>query len=121
MVNTEGGTDDEEFRVAAVVDRVNTTLEVWMGTTIACAQCHNHKFDPFTQKEYYQLFAFFNGTADRGRSNEPDLPLPTPEQAARIEKLQRRGCRWQQASADGRRPCSAARRAARLQAARWPG
>ena len=60
MVNTEGGTDDEEFRIAAIVDRVNTTMTVWMGTTSACTQCHNHKFDPFKQKEFYQLFAFFN-------------------------------------------------------------
>jgi mono/diheme cytochrome c family protein len=88
MVNTEGGTDDEEFRVAAVVDRVNTTMEVWMGTTIHCAQCHNHKYDPFTQAEFYRLFAFFNSTEDRGRSNEPILPLPTPEQAARQRQLQ---------------------------------
>jgi hypothetical protein len=88
MVNTEGGTDDEEFRVAALVDRVNTTMEVWMGTTMACAQCHNHKYDPFRQKEYYQLFAFFNGTADRGRSNDPVLPVPTPAQLALKKKLQ---------------------------------
>jgi hypothetical protein len=76
MVNTEGGTDDEEFRVAAVVDRVNTTMSVWMGTTINCCQCHNHKFDPFTQKDFYRLFAFFNTTADQGRSNAPELPVP---------------------------------------------
>jgi hypothetical protein len=87
MVNTEGGTDDEEFRVAAVVDRVNTTMEVWMGTTMGCVQCHNHKFDPFRQKEYYQLFAFFNSTADRGGSNDPIIPVPTPEQLARQKRL----------------------------------
>jgi mono/diheme cytochrome c family protein len=90
MVNTEGGTDDEEFRVAAVVDRVNTTFAVWMGTTIGCAQCHNHKYDPFTQKEYYQLFAFFNQTLDKGRSNEPELELPTPQQQARRRELQKK-------------------------------
>lgn len=73
LVNTEGGTDDEEFRVAAVVDRVNTTMTVWMGLTFGCAQCHNHKYDPFTTREYYQMFAFFNNTADRGRSNDPQL------------------------------------------------
>lgn len=89
MVNTEGGTDDEEFRVAAVVDRVNTTMEVWMGTTFGCAQCHNHKFDPFTQKEYYQLFAFFNNTADGGRSNEPQLRVSAAGQAARADRLAR--------------------------------
>ena len=74
MANTEGGIDDEEFRVAAVVDRVNTTMQVWMGTTIACAQCHDHKYDPYSQKEYFRLFAFFNNTADRGGSTAPRSP-----------------------------------------------
>jgi len=87
MVNTEGGTDDEEFRVAAVVDRVNTTMAVWMGTTIACCQCHNHKFDPFSQKDFYQLYAFFNSSEDRGRSNAPEIALPTPAQVAQIDRL----------------------------------
>jgi hypothetical protein len=76
LVNTEGGTQDEEFRVAAVVDRVNTTMTIWMGTTMACAQCHNHKYDPFSQKEYYQLYAFFNSTKDKGRSNAPEVAVP---------------------------------------------
>jgi hypothetical protein len=84
MVNTEGGTDDEEFRVAAVVDRVNTTMEVWMGTTMACAQCHNHKYDPFSIKDYYSLYAIFNNTTDPGRANTPTLELMTPQ-----EKLKR--------------------------------
>ncbi len=61
--NVENGTDQEENRVNQVVDRVNTTATVWLGTTLGCAQCHNHKYDPFTQKEYYQFFAFFNNTA----------------------------------------------------------
>ena len=95
MVNTEGGTDDEEFRVAAVIDRVNTTMTVWMGTTMACAQCHNHKYDPFSQKEYYQLFAFFNNTADQGRSNEPALELATPGEIARRKALRQETARWQ--------------------------
>ena len=55
MTNSEGGTQDEEFRNAAIVDRVNTTMAVWMGTTMACAQCHNHKFDPITQTEYFPV------------------------------------------------------------------
>ena len=87
MVNTEGGIDDEEFRVAAVVDRVNTTMQVWMGTTFACAQCHDHKYDPFAQKEYFQLFAFFNNTADGGGSTAPESPLPTPEQVAKQAEI----------------------------------
>src|SRR5262249_46216722 len=84
MVNTEGGTDDEEFRVAAIVDRVNTTMEVWMGTTFGCAQCHNHKYDPFSTKDYYSLFAIYNNTEDPGRANGPALELATPQ-----EKLKR--------------------------------
>ena len=68
MTNNEGGTQDEEFRNAAVVDRVNTTMAVWMGTTIACAQCHNHKYDPISQREYFQLFAILNNTQDADRT-----------------------------------------------------
>jgi hypothetical protein len=60
-----------------------------MGTTMACAQCHNHKYDPFSQKEYYQLFAFFNNTADPGRSVQPVLQLFTPEQQTRLAQLRR--------------------------------
>src|SRR5688500_14221937 len=73
MNNDEGGTDDEEFRVAAVVDRVNTTWEVWMGVTIGCAQCHDHKYDPLSQREYYQLYAVFNQTEDSDRRDETPL------------------------------------------------
>ena len=88
MTNTEGGTDDEEFRHEAVVDRVNTTFSVWMGTTIGCAQCHNHKYDPFTTKDYYQLYAFFNNTADNDQPDErPTLKLPTPGQEQRLGEL----------------------------------
>ncbi|MCE9534221.1 MAG: PSD1 and planctomycete cytochrome C domain-containing protein [Planctomycetes bacterium] len=83
MVNTEGGTDDEEFRVAAVIDRVNTTMAVWMGTTITCCQCHNHKYDPFTQREFYRLYAFYNHSADKGRSNDPEIPVPSSEEEDR--------------------------------------
>ncbi|MDB4805085.1 DUF1549 and DUF1553 domain-containing protein [bacterium] len=60
----EAGTDLEQFRVESVVDRVNTTMTVWMGTTMGCAQCHDHKYDPFTQREYFQLYAFFNSSAE---------------------------------------------------------
>jgi cytochrome c553 len=81
--NNEGGTNDEEFRSAAVVDRVNTTLAVWMGTTIACAQCHDHKYDPISQADYFRLYAFFNNTADADRGDEsPTLPLYTADQKA---------------------------------------
>lgn len=69
MTNTEGGTDDEEFRDAAVKDRVAVTGQVWMGLTWGCAQCHSHKYDPLTHKEFYQLYGFFNQTED---SDKPD-------------------------------------------------
>lgn len=88
MTNTEGGTDREEFRVAAVKDRINTTMQVWMGLTMGCAQCHSHKFDPITQKEYYQFYAIFNQTEDNDQPNEsPTLPAPTPEQNDQNKKI----------------------------------
>lgn len=87
MTNTEGGTDDEEFRVAAVKDRIATTMQVWMGLTLGCANCHNHKYDPISNKEYYQFFAFFNQTTDADRPDEqPVISAPTPE----IEEQNRR-------------------------------
>jgi mono/diheme cytochrome c family protein len=61
LTNTEGGTDQEEFRVAACMDRTDTVGSVWLGLTVGCAKCHTHKYDPITHTEYYQLFAFFNG------------------------------------------------------------
>jgi hypothetical protein len=73
MTNDEGGTDSEEFRTAAVLDRVNTTWEVLMGTTFACVQCHSHPYDPFKHDEYYKFMAFFNNTRDNDTSG--DYPL----------------------------------------------
>lgn len=73
MTNDEGGTDNEEFRTAAVIDRVNTTWESFMGTTFACVQCHSHPYDPFTHEEYYQFAAFFNNTRDE--DTNADYPL----------------------------------------------
>lgn len=70
MNNTEGGTDDEEFRVAAVKDRVAATGQAWMGMTWGCAQCHSHKYDPLSQQEYYSLYAFFNQTADADQNDD---------------------------------------------------
>ena len=91
MTNTEGGTDDEEYRVAAVKDRANVTAQVWMGLTMGCAQCHTHKFDPITQREYYQFFAFFNQTEDNDEPDEkPTLPLPTREQRQSMDRLKDR-------------------------------
>lgn len=88
MTNVEGGTDDEEFRLAAVKDRVNVTMQTWMGLTMGCAQCHTHKFDPITQKEYYQFLAFFNQTEDNDQPDEgPTMSVPSKEERARMDKL----------------------------------
>ncbi len=73
LTNNEGGTNDEEYRNVAIVDRTNTTFAVWMGTTIACAQCHNHKYDPITQHEYFQVFAILNNTEDHDQRDEQPL------------------------------------------------
>jgi hypothetical protein len=87
--NFEGGIDFEQYRVEAVVDRVATTGAAWMGLTVACARCHDHKFDPISQKEFYQLFAYFNNVdevaseAERYDFNRPFLQVPTAEEIAR--------------------------------------
>jgi hypothetical protein len=97
--NVEAGTDPEETRVNQVLDRVNTVGMVWLGSTLECAQCHDHKYDPITQRDYYGLFAFFNNTSlEADRSNPkvpgsiqfkgPTLALTDPEAEARREKLQ---------------------------------
>jgi mono/diheme cytochrome c family protein len=91
MTNTEGGTDDEEYRIEAVKDRANTTGQVWMGLTVGCAECHSHKFDPISHSDYYRFFAFFNQTEDNDQPDErPTLPLPNAEQSAEMNRLQAR-------------------------------
>lgn len=88
MTNTEGGTDDEEFRVLAVKDRVNTTMQVWTGLTFACAECHSHKYDPISHVDYYRLFDVFNHTADTDRNDDaPRMDTPTREQRVEWERL----------------------------------
>ncbi|MBL8816159.1 MAG: DUF1549 domain-containing protein [Planctomyces sp.] len=96
LTNTEGGTDQEEFRVAACFDRTETTSSIWLGLTVGCARCHTHKYDPITQREYYQLFAFFNN----GDEQNTVVPGSTAEAAAyerartvydsRVEELRNR-------------------------------
>jgi hypothetical protein len=89
MTNTEGGTDDEEFRVAAVKDRADTTMQVWMGITLGCAKCHNHKYDPISNREYYQFYALFNQTADSDRPDEsPTLPTPSVEYEVKLQQVE---------------------------------
>ena len=92
--NAEGGIIDEEFRVEYVVDRLETTSTVWLGLTVGCARCHDHKFDPISQKEYYQLFAYFNNVPEKGfvynfANEEPLIKAPTPEQQATLKQLGR--------------------------------
>ncbi len=89
MTQNEGGTSDEEFRNAAVIDRTNTTMAVWMGTSMACAQCHSHKYDPITNKEYFQFYAFLNQSADSDKKDErPTYSFYTEEQKRARQKWQ---------------------------------
>jgi Protein of unknown function (DUF1553)/Protein of unknown function (DUF1549)/Planctomycete cytochrome C/Concanavalin A-like lectin/glucanases superfamily len=91
--NAEGGIIPEEYAVEYVVDRVETTSTVWLGVTLGCARCHDHKFDPFKQKEFYSLYAFFNSVPENGRAvkfgNSPPFILaPTRTQLQEIYQLQ---------------------------------
>ena len=84
QINQEGGIDREQFRIDSVFDRVATTGTVWMGLTIGCAQCHDHKFDPISQVEYYQLFAFFNNQDELNLEVHADLAsLPARRELAK--------------------------------------
>ena len=99
QLNQEGGIDVEEYRFETLVDRVATTSTVWLGSTLQCAQCHNHKFDPFPQQDYYRFMAFFDNGEYKVHGEgeevvdrwivEPELELATPEQARRREALRR--------------------------------
>jgi mono/diheme cytochrome c family protein len=83
-INQEGGIDLEQFRVESIVDRVNTSGTVFLGLTVGCAQCHDHKYDPIRQRDYYQLFAFFNNV------DEPELEITTPAEQARRREIQQK-------------------------------
>jgi hypothetical protein len=90
--NGEGGIIPEEYAVEYVVDRIETTATVFLGLTMGCARCHDHKYDPVSQKEFYQVYAYFNNIADRGRYNKfgntpPVIKAPTPDQEARLAEL----------------------------------
>jgi mono/diheme cytochrome c family protein len=93
MANDETGIIDEEFRTESVADRVHTTMAVWQGLTAGCAQCHDHKFDPLSQREFYQLFAFFNNGPEKGLINTenpaPRIEVPSPEQTRRLAEAAR--------------------------------
>lgn len=91
--NAEGGIVPEEYAVEYVVDRVDTTMAVWQGLTVGCARCHDHKFDPISAKEYYQLFAYFNNVPEKGRAikfgnSPPMMDAPTREQREQLHKFE---------------------------------
>jgi len=81
QINQEGGIDKEQFRIESIIDRVSTTGTAFLGLTVSCAQCHDHKFDPVTQREFFGLYAFFNN------ADEPDLPLAPPDKVARAKRI----------------------------------
>lgn len=82
QINQEGGIDKEQFRIDSIFDRVATTGTAFLGLTIGCAQCHDHKFDPIKQKEYYRLFAFLNN------ADEPEIPVATPLAVANADRVE---------------------------------
>ena len=95
IINNEAGATPQEYFVENVVDRVNTTATVWMGLTLGCCQCHDHKYDPFTQREYYQLYAFFNNVPELGLDGfnanaKPIMKAPRPRDSALLSDLQQR-------------------------------
>src|SRR5204862_480622 len=93
--NAEGGIIPEEYAVEYVADRVETTATVWLGLTLGCARCHDHKYDPFTQRDFYSLFAFFNNVPEKGRAikignSPPYIKAPTPRQQEEMARLEER-------------------------------
>ena len=94
MTTHETGVIDEEYRVEYVIDRLQTTSTVWLGLSMGCARCHEHKFDPISQKEFYQLFAFFNTLPEKGNTGSagnasPTLNVPTPDYQQQLDTLTR--------------------------------
>ncbi len=104
-INDEGGSLDAEFEVEYVVDRVDTTATVWLGLTAGCARCHDHKYDPVSQREYYQLYAFFNNVPEKGIDGRrgfanPHIEIPNKQVQEKIAELEDRLAREQQLMAD---------------------
>jgi hypothetical protein len=93
VINSEGGIIEEEYRVEYVADRVRTLGMSWLGLTIECARCHDHKFDPISQRDYYRFYSFFNNIPERGEDGRvtnaiPLMPAPTREQQRRMQELE---------------------------------
>ncbi len=108
MMNEEGGVDPSEFLAEYTADRVETTMTVWLGQTFNCCRCHDHKFDPFTQRDFYSMKAFFHNVPEPGRgeyeksireNSPPHLKLPTPDIAAKIKSLREQLAQKEQLSA----------------------
>jgi hypothetical protein len=94
MINNETGIIEEEFRVEYVVDRVDTTATIWMGLTVGCARCHDHKYDPISQRDFYRFFSLFNNVPEKGLSGSrgnstPILSVPSRSQQMQIDRLRR--------------------------------
>jgi mono/diheme cytochrome c family protein len=87
MTTEEGGAQAKEYTAKYVADRVRNVSSVWLGTTLGCTECHDHKFDPFTTKEFYRFGSFFADVRETAVGRQPQDPLPTPEQAARLKEL----------------------------------
>ena len=91
--NSEAGEEEDEYRSAYVIDRVNTTATVFLGVTLACAQCHDHKYDPISQRDYYSFYSFFNNIKERDSEHinpRPSIPVPNPDQEPRLADLKAR-------------------------------
>lgn len=93
VINSEGGIIDEEYRVEYVVDRVNTVTQAWLGLTVGCARCHDHKFDPIRQRDFYRFYAFFNNVPEMGEDGRvanavPMIPAPTQQQQGNERRLE---------------------------------
>jgi hypothetical protein len=89
MINYEGGAIAEEYHTAYIVDRINTTATVWLGLTVACAQCHDHKYDPVTMRDYYSLYAIFNGVPENGLDGRHGNAVPTVSLATTAQEAER--------------------------------
>ncbi len=102
VTTSEGGSIAEEYVVRYAVDRTDTTATVWMGLTVGCASCHDHKFDPITQKEFYRLYAFFNSTTEKAMDGNALLPPPVLKVPSREQAAQRKSYTEQIADVDTR-------------------
>ena len=100
VTTSEGGSIDEEYYVRYAIDRVETTSTVWMGLTAGCAACHDHKFDPLTQREFYQLFSYFYSLTEKAMDGNALLPPPSVKAPSRLHTIRRNNLETQRAAVD---------------------